>query len=269
MKSAILGIAASICLATAGGAIAIGQDFRIDTEVFVGEEKEPLAETLTIFSNGYVYDFSLAKSEEITVFDPRRGKFTVLDAGRQMKMVVSTQEVLDWCLALSTHAVQSKDPTFAFAAQPTFEVHESSIEENGQTLTEVTLNGNPIVYSAKGKQPPVAESVAAFHDFANWYARLNALLPPGGLPPEARLKLNQALADRGLLPTEIKLTITPGSRFKSKLELRSRHLINWTLSGSDRKRLERTGDYLQTFQTVSFEQYCNKPAPSSERQARK
>jgi hypothetical protein len=89
------------------------------------------------------------------------------------------------------------------------------------------------------------------------------------LPPGARLQLNQELASRGLLPTEIKLTIAPSSRFKSKLELRSRHLINWTLSGSDRKRLERAGDYLQTFRTVSFEEYCNKPAPGSDRQARK
>jgi hypothetical protein len=268
MERTVLGIVASLCLA-ACGSLAAGQEFRIDTEVFVGEEKEPLAETLTLFSNGFVYDFSLDKGEELTVFDARRGKFTVLDPARQVKTVIATQDVLDWCLALSTHAVKSKDPTFAFAAQPTFDVHESSVEENGQTLTEVTLSGNQIDYSAKGKKPEVAEAVAVFHDFANWYARLNALLPPGGLPPEARLKLNQELASRGLLPSEIKLTITPASRFKSKLELRSHHLVNWTLSGSDRKRLERAGDYLQTFQTVSFEQYCNKRTPATDRQARK
>src|SRR5687767_13323220 len=101
------------------------QDFRIDTEIFVGlesekKEKEPAAETLTIFTNGMVYDFLLSDTREMTLFDPSRGRFTLLDESRRVKASLSTQEVLDYVFAFETYAAQSKDSLFAFAAKPEF-----------------------------------------------------------------------------------------------------------------------------------------------------
>lgn len=256
-------------------ASAVGQDFRIDTEVFVGpldkKDLKPAAEMLTIFTNGIVYDFLLAEPREITLFDPLRGRLTLLDESRQLKASLSTQEVLDYVLSLESYATQSKDELFAFAAHPQFESSSESLTQNGQSLVQITLSGQPLTYSALGQRPQQTEAVRQYRQCADWFARLNAARP-GNLPPGARLALNQALADQGLLPLEVTRTITSYGTFgrAKKLEVKTRHLVNWTLSGEDRKRLEHAGDCLVNFQDVSFDQYRTgvKPADAPQ-QARR
>ena len=62
-------IAATLIGMICSGWAATAQEFRIETDVFVAGEKEPVGETLTIFTNGLVYDFLLTDDEEITLFD--------------------------------------------------------------------------------------------------------------------------------------------------------------------------------------------------------
>jgi hypothetical protein len=245
-------------------AAAFGQEFRIDTEVFIGKEKEPASETLTLFSNGLIYDFLRTQPEEITMFDPMRGRFTLLDPVRKIRCGLATQEVLNYVLALETHAADSKDPLFAFAATPKFTPAIEEFEENGQKRTRLTLTGEPLAYSVVAYHPERPEAVRAFRNFADWYARLNAMLP-GHLPPGARLALNKALAERDVVPLEI-------TRTAGKNELRSRHLMTWTLSGEDRKKIERAGTCLANFKAVGFDEYrtaAGKPANAGTQQARR
>ena len=244
------------------GAAAAGQEFRIDTEIFVGKAKEP-AETLTLFSSGLVYDFLLTEPQEVTLFDPLRGRFTLLDPGRKLRCGLATQEVLNYVLALETHAAQSKDTLFAFAANPQFTPAVEEFEEHGQKRTRLALTAGPLSYSAVAYHPERPEAVRAVRNFADWFARLNAMR--GNLPPAARLVLNDDLAKRELVPLEI-------TRTAGKSQAKSRHLMTWTLSGEDRKRIERVGNYLQEFQAVSFDDYraaASKPAGTKAQQARR
>src|SRR5438067_5265631 len=89
--------------------IASGQDFRIDTEIFVGQEKEPKVQTLTIFADGRVFDFLQTEPRQITVFDPLRGQFTLLDETRREKAAVTTAGLLASMLELETRAAEKKD----------------------------------------------------------------------------------------------------------------------------------------------------------------
>ena len=245
---------------------ASAQDFRVDTELFQNQDKKPFLETLTIFSEGKVYDFRLTAPQETTVFDPVRGNFTLLDESRRVKAGVKTQELLDFSLALETHAAQQKDKLFAFCAVPQFEMSETELEENGQPVTEVRLTGKPLSYAARGQKPKEASVAKAYRQFADWCARLNATRS-GGLPAGARLALNQTLAERELLPLEVTRTI-PWSPWKQ--ELRSQHRVNWTLSGEDQKRIERAADMMARFQEVSYNDY-REPAvkPAATKQARR
>ena len=53
---------------------ASAEGFRIETKIFVGDEKEPVSKTTTLFLDGVVYDF-LAKPEQTAVFrKPTGGK---------------------------------------------------------------------------------------------------------------------------------------------------------------------------------------------------
>jgi hypothetical protein len=256
-------------LAASASSVA-AQDFRIDTEVFIGpldkkdKDKEPAAETLTIFTNGMVYDFLLAEPREITLFDPLRGRFTLLDESRKLKTSLGTQEVLDYVLALDSFAEESKDPVFSFATHPTFEHQSESMTQNGQSLIKLTLTGKPMTYVALCQRPEHPESVVPYHTFADWFARLNAARP-GNLPPGARMALNKAMADQGLLPLEVTRTIVSSGSFgrEKKVEVKTRHLVNWTLSGEDRKRVEHAGDCLVQFRPVTFDEYRTETKPAA------
>jgi hypothetical protein len=131
---------------------ASGQEFRVDTEVFYGQDKVPGVEALTIFANGRVYDF-LLKQREITLFDPSRGQFTLLDEARRAKATVTTQDLMGFALDLETHAVEGKHTLLAFAARPKFETTSEEVNENGQQLVRIKLSGKPLEYGALGQKP--------------------------------------------------------------------------------------------------------------------
>jgi hypothetical protein len=238
--------------------VASGQDFRIDSELYVVGEKEPFQETLTIFTQGRVYDFVLTEPKETTVFDSQRGRFTLLDESQRLRTDISTQDVLDYALALSTQSAQSKDELFKFAAVPAFEPAYREYEENGQQLSEIKLIGPVMQYVAVGRHPERPEMAKAYRFFADWYARLNAA--HGNLPPEARLELNKQLADHDLIPSEVTRTIVPANPLAKKIEVRSKHLVNWTLSATDHTKIETASDQMVNFRTVSFKQYRAAPA---------
>ena len=271
-----LALSLAVGLAMMAAIPTAGQDFRVDTEVFVLDDKgnpseTPVAETLSIFANGIVYDFQLSEPKEITIFDPQRGRFNILDESRQLKASVGTQDLLDYVLSLDSHASESKDPLFAFSARPKFEQSVEKSQANRQSQTRITLTADPLQYDAIGLPPQLPESVAAYRNFADWFARLNAARP-GNLPPGPRLALNQALAENGLLPREITRTIAISGTLgrKKQLVVTSRHLVNWKLSGEDRKRIDRAGTGLATFQNVSFDEYrSNVAAPAAPKQAQR
>lgn len=237
--------------ALAAGAVsapARAEDFRVETDVFVGNQKKPVAQSLTLFASGLIYDFPLAGSEEVTVFDPVRGRFVLLDPPRKVKTTLAGQDILQFTAALKAHAQEAKGAV-AFAAQPQF---ERSVDEQTGWLT---LSSSILTYRAKGQLPKHASIVETYRQFADWYARLNATRP-GGLPPFARMELNQALAGRGWVPEEVELTVASTTPVVGKnLVLRSRHHFNWLLSSTDRQRIEDAGTQLVTFQAVSFQDY--------------
>lgn len=46
-------------------ATALALDFRVETDVFIGTDKDPIAENLTLFSDGQVYDFVLKDRKSV------------------------------------------------------------------------------------------------------------------------------------------------------------------------------------------------------------
>jgi len=247
----------SVCSVFIALSAASAQEFRVDTEVFFGQEKEPQVEALTIFVDGRVYDFLLTQ-QEITVFDPPRGQFTLLDETRRVKATVTTQDLMGFAQELEAHAVEEKHALLVFAARPKFETTSEEVNENGQDLVRIKLAGKPLEYAALGQKPQRPEAARVYRHFADWYARLNATRP-NNLPPGARLALNAELADRELLPREIIRTITAANPLAKKDEVKSQHLVNWTLSGEDRKKIERAHDAMATFKSVSFNEYRDGP----------
>ncbi len=256
-----LGIAMTACATVFAG------DFRVDTQVFVGDEKKPRADTQTIFFGGRVFDFVRGEGGEvleIAIFDPGRGRITLLDPTRKLQCTIANQELLDNVLELNKAAMAQKEPLFVAAADPQFEVKAELSGEGQAAKTKVTLASKLITYTATGKEPSQPQTVEAFKQFVDWSARLNAIR--GGGPPGARLALNRELAERKLLPEEIvRVTVQPGLRGK-KVEVRSWQNFNWIISVADRQQMERAGDHLANFQAVSLAEYRTPAArPAAEK----
>lgn len=233
------------------------EDFRVETDILLGGEKEPVAQSVTLFSGGLVYDFPLIGPQEITVLDSGRGRFVLLDVPRKTKTTLTTQDLLQTTAAIKVQA-QELDGVLAFAADPQFKS-----ESDGQDGW-LTLSSSLLSYRAKGIKPKLAATADAYRDFADWYARLNATRP-GNLPPFPRLELNRVLAERQQVPEEVELTVEPRNRLAGrKLVVRSHHIFNWRLSNTDRKRIETAGTYMADFQAVGFQNYRSPLLTASE-----
>lgn len=230
-------------------AMARSQDLRIESEVFIGSEKLPVAENLTLFSGGVVYDFLLTEPEEITVFDPQRSRFVLLETTRRIRTTLTLDQLREFTEAIRAEA-QGKEQDFFLHPQ-----FDSSFDQETGYLT---LSSPHLTYRAKGVRPSNSSAVGRYQQFADWSARLNATRP-GILPPFARIELNRAMAQQGIVPEEVQLTIIPKSMLMGKkFEARSRHLIIWDLSKTDQKRIETVGDNMASYEPVSFQDYRQK-----------
>lgn len=230
---------------------AAAQDFRIESWVFRGKEKDPISESLTLCKGGVVYDFALPELNEITVFDPGHARFVLLDCTFRVKTILTTREVLDFVVNLKTSPNYAKQ---SFLFEPSY---KESYDAETKWLTLAGKDNNPITYRAKLLDPaPTDPDIPKeYRRFADWYSRFNAVYK-GNLHTLARIPLNQAIANRGTVPEEVELVINGRV---GKAEVRSRHLFNWALSATDMKRIEKAGEGLSEFEEVSLEEFKKAP----------
>jgi hypothetical protein len=225
-------------------------DFRIETKVFSG--KEMVSQNTTLFEAGHVYDY-LSKPERVAVFDQTRGRFIVLDPARKVKAEVKTDDVSVFADKFREIAEKSSRPFMNFAANPQFEV-------NFDQDNELTLTSDFVTYKLTTIPASTTEAAQQYREFSDWYARFNAMANPGSTPPFPRMFVNEELAKRSLVPTEVQLTIaaTPGAKASS---LRSEHHVAWRLLPRDHKKIAETGNQLATFKSVDFDKFEPAPAP--------
>lgn len=238
-------ICAIVVIGCALPARAVGQDFRVESEVSLRDNKKPFSENLTLFANDMVYDFLLTKPEEITIFDPAGGKFVLLDPARKLKLTIAREDILSLIAKLKASEYGTKDP-FLFA--PLFNVGFD------QQNSWVTLTSSRITYRVKGLVPKDPGVVYQYRRFADWYARLNATVP-GNMPPFARIEMNKEIAIRGFIPEQVELTLKSRGRTPKKTELVSRHLVVWQLSNRDRDKIESAEAYKSSFRPATFKEY--------------
>ncbi len=227
------------------------EDFRIDTEIFLDDQKEPVFETLTIFHRGVVYDFLRTGVEEVTLFDRERQRLVLMDTRRQVKTVLPMDSIIS---SMAELKVQLSSEHGKFLLGESAELGE---DEQGW----IKLANERITYRAKCIPPDDKTAALEYQEFADWYARLNAMRPHN-LPPFLRIKLNSEIAKKGLMPKTVERTIAENRMLSSKQQVvRSEHLANWRLSHSDRRLIDRANAALANFREVSFREYVQPDSP--------
>jgi len=242
---------AMLCLAmvsaTVGPRSAVAENFRIDNTVSVGQQSAPTSESTTIFHDGLVFDFMKSPAETV-VFDKSAGRFTLLHRTHRKQADLTTTEITSFLMRLRQKAVDGKDPLARFLAAPKF--REGWDEAAGELTLDSPLLSYRITLSTEAG-PNAAEQ---YHDFCDWYARLNAMLVPGSLPPFGRLVANAAMAQRQSTASRVVLTIQPGDDSKPTV-IRSEHKLSLSLDSADLDRLAQARRDLANFKRIDFNKY--------------
>lgn len=230
-------------------------DFRVENRVFLDDEEEPRAQSTTLFYHGVVYDY-LEDPAEVTVFDPSRGRFILLDLKRRVRTEVPAERVEKLVERVGQWAGEHSDPFLRFLAKPEL---DTDFDPDSGVLT---LASKWLTYRAETEAAPSEAASRQYREFCDAYSKLNTLLNPGGRPPFARLELDAALARHGRFPREIHLQMRPKQGFMAKrIEISSRHQLIGRLVESDRDRIAQTDQYLAIFQPVPFGEYQRQIEP--------
>jgi len=249
-------VGAALCSAS----LAWGDDFRVDSRVTMGEDRQLFAENTTIFQGGMVYDF-LSDPAGVTVFDPKRGRFTILDETRKVQTVVTAQEVNQFMDKVRTAAAQNSEPFLQFLANPKFQ------EKIDPKSGKLALTSEYLHYDVTMQPAANGEVARQYTEFSDWYAKLNTMLNVGGLPPFSRMTVNARLRNMRQLPSDVHLTIidrsTPEPR---EVHFFSEHGFSRELSEEDLERVTQVARLLKSCEKVELAAYLQPANPREARQ---
>jgi hypothetical protein len=228
------------------------EDFRIETKIYVGDAKQPAIETTTLFFDQGVYDF-IAEPEQVAVFSRpaggKPGRFILLDPPHRMKTTLSTEQLAGAMDKIRTWAGRQADPFLQFAANPQFK--ESFESSSGKLVLASHLES----YSVTTRRAEHPQALTQYREYLDWYARLNTLLSAGP-PPEPRLRLNESLARRKVVPLKVELT-----RAGEKEPIRAEHQFTWRLSNDDRAQIDDARASITSYREVPNEEFVKMTRP--------
>lgn len=251
---------------------AFGQEFRVYTRVFdqratasaknSKKTPSPISRTMTIFHAGKVYD-SIDSGERITLFEPNRDRFLILDFSRQLRTVITTKEILETISViegsqqerLKTKAGQTaiekeRIQLIQFQLAPDF---VESVDDSKLTLR---LLGTGAQYDVKAITPEKPEYSTAYLEYADWAARLNYLLLENAPLPGPRLALDDSLRNKNWLPIEVEMQ----ARQKYGPHLRAEHRYDWKLDDADRKFITKAENEIgqPKLKEIDFDRYYDR-----------
>jgi hypothetical protein len=223
------------------------QEFRIETDVYVGEEPESVSHTVTLFERSAVYEF-VDKPEQIIVYRPasegHAAQFILLDVATERRTDVEAARVDRLIEKLSSWAADQKNALLKFSASPQFD--ESFDAESGN----LTLANSEWTYQAATVPAEDPSALERYREFTDRYAKLNTMLQ-NTPPPGPRLALNAALARHRVIPVEIRRTLGGDE----KNQVRAAHLFSWRLSREDRIRIDDAQAALANFEKVDNKKF--------------
>jgi hypothetical protein len=243
----LLAFTCAISVTLAAVTPSLAQEFRIETDVYIGEEETAASHTVTLFEKAAVYDFS-DNPKQIVIYrgesEGRPAQFILLDPKSQRRTDIEVDRVEKLMEKLTRWAAAQKDPMMQFHAAPSF---EEKFDVEGRRLT---LSSPQWTYRAATIAADNEPALKRYQEFTDRYAELTAMLYKSP-PPAPRQALNAALAKHGVVPVEIQRT-TGGD---DKNAVRTTHLFSWRLSREDRSRLDEAQAFLANFKKVDNREF--------------
>lgn len=221
-----------------------GQEFAIHNKVLGHEDMAN--ETRTIITEDAYYDVILSdgKPVKVSVYYLSQRRFQLVSFSEKTQTSIGEEEVLRFVANLGLRA-NRLGPLVGFAADPKFQ--ETRVED------VIRLESSVWDYSVVLDDTRKPEVVLAYQRFADAFARLNAFW---SLPPNARLKLNEAIHKHGGIPKRVDVHIkkTAGN---PEIEQHTDHFYTWQLTTEDVAIVDSTKKAIKDFQTIEFRDFLN------------
>ncbi len=253
-------IAFLVVIGWSGSSFGAAQSFRVESRVHEADNQQLIAESLTLFDGGAVFDFSFElnakEPAEVIIFDTRKQQYVLLDYQRRIKLVLENYELVRM-LEEQRRELSAREE-LAFLAEPRLQ------EQMDLAASSVELTNGHFTYRAIGQRPRDGTLLVPYHEYLDVYARLS-VTDPRRLPPFTRIAVNQALRKAGWIPTEVELWVHSAALPNHQVHWKSTHHTTWTLSDADRERIEMAKRNWLAFKSVSLREYRNLPAAGSEK----
>lgn len=245
------------------------QQFRVFTEVTQlstdpvsnDDRTEVVARSLTLFHAGKVFDWLPPPVGEVTVFEPAHRRFIIFN-GRKLVATTVTFDEIERLLASArdeTHnyarqlEVRDEPGAKAIIEPLQFQLAPKFTEQFDPTEKRLVLRSPRFVYSVDCATPTEPEISNAYVSYADWASRLNYVLHPRSLFPAPRLKLNERLRGRGLVPVNVELNV----RFDKPVQWNAGHRFSWKLEDGDRQHINHWETVLRSdsLEWMTFRKY--------------
>ena len=228
-----------------------GQEFRIESQVYVGDSLPPFSRNVTLFTPKLIFDLRLSDDAEqqpveYVVFDTREKLLVLLDVEREVRVEILDLELLKLLEGLRRETMQN-DRT-KFLTSDNFE------EETDWSDGWVTLTSPSITYRYKGNQPKDVSCLPPYFEFLDHFTRLNAS-DPTKIPPFPRMRLNQSIKKLGWIPDEVQIDVRQNGLFREPFKATSKHVLTQGLSASDRDIIEQAKKLWMQYRLISLTEY--------------
>ncbi len=230
--------------------VAQAQDFRLETEIYIGDDEQPVSHNLTLFTNRTVYDFQMStdanpQPTQIAAYDSRDRSFVLIDVARKQRMHLDQVQLIKMVEGVRQETSQNEKTKFLL---------DSFDEKLDLASGWMTLTSPKITYRFTGKQPKDVSVLPLYSEFLDQFTRLNAS-DPTKLPPFPRLKLNQAIKKTGWVPSTVEVKFSKNPLIKSDIRMRSEHTFINQLSKVDRDRIELAKSSWMSSRAVSLAEF--------------
>jgi hypothetical protein len=121
------------------------------------------------------------------------------------------------------------------------------------------LAASSLTYHTEIDATPAPQAVLAYQRFADAFARWNTVRT--GLPPAARVMLNEKIASHNGVPKYVELTADfPGT---GRVSQHSRHVFAWHWSPSDEQLVDRFDEAMEKYRRVAPLEFLQASAPQA------
>ena len=216
------------------GANAVAQEFKIETAIYAGDQKLPVAQNVTLFQNDLIVDLKMdfANPPNIIstkVYDSRQKTVALLDHSRSVRLEISDNRLLQMVDGLRRDISQKEDLQFL--------VKEAFKESASLDASKIVLTSPTIQYQVEGKRPANTSYLKMHSEFLDIFTRLSAS-DPGGFPPFARMRLNESIKKMGWIPSTVEIDMGANALVPKGLKMKSTHTLIDGLSKKDMANID-------------------------------